>query len=280
MKECEGSMSSLVLPEFAWKGFSWCTMISRCQESSGGQPQLGWNHLTLGVTPWARMPRARLELGVFLRLIFQNTSRYMKAKVKSLASSHIFHLTKWCKATCNICSLAAWCMGANYLRWVARMTKLSICGSSGNDLAFLSFLRTQYLYRVGGNALGTWAYLHYSSLYIPPNAVLYYCTVQKHVSQVPHLLGRFHCCSHSEASPNKARTQATHCSWHKSKHSWRKSHSKPASQQGAGSIYWSEVWSSFKGLCYVKQAFADHKKKNLCQGDPAQTVPLVQKGLV
>lgn len=127
MLKCEGSTSSLVFPEFAWKGFSWCTMIYRCQESSGGQPQLGWNHWTLGVTPWARMamPRARLELGVFLRLIFQNTSRYMKAKVKSLASSRIFHLTKWCKATCNICSLAAWCMGANYLGWVASM-KISV----------------------------------------------------------------------------------------------------------------------------------------------------------
>ena len=133
MKECEGSTSSLVFPEFAWKGFS-------CQESSGGQPQVGWNHWTLGVTPWARMPmpRVRLELGVFLRLIFQNTSRYMKAKVKSLASSRIFHLTKWCKATCNICSLAAWCMGANYLGWVARISYACV---RRNDLAFLSFLR-------------------------------------------------------------------------------------------------------------------------------------------
>lgn len=173
MKECEGSTSSLTFPEFAWKGFSWFTDAKSRREASLSLVEICWNHWTLGVAPRAPMPmpRVRLELGVFLRLIFQNTSKYMKAKVKSLASSHIFHLTKWCKATCNICSLAAWCMGANYLRWVARMNKLSICASSRNDLAFLSFLRTQYLYRVGGNALGTLAYLHYSSLYIPPYAV-------------------------------------------------------------------------------------------------------------
>ena len=170
--KCEGSTSSLVFPEFA-RNVLHDLPMPRVVGRPASVRLVGW------VTPPAPMPMPRvgLELGVFLRLIriHQDISR-PRSSLWHLHASSILN-TKSCKATCNICSLAAWCMGANYLGWVARLKRiikqkllvlrLCICADSRNDSAFLLAIlfKIKYLYRVGGNTLGTWAYLHYSSPY-------------------------------------------------------------------------------------------------------------------